>query len=377
MSCVFWLHRAGERGDGNTLRKFSSFRFRAPPSLTTTTTNCLFASQESVHLTTQSKTSKKPSKKTSSQKIVVGVDIGGTKVALIACDMKTGDELARDTFSTPDEAKPLALLDQVGEEIDKLVSQVDCTTANIGALGVAVPGPVDVEDGRVILAGNLPGWRDVPLRDTLRRRFNLPVWIDQDANAAALGEHWRGSAKSMNNFVFLALGTGVGAGVFINGRLHRGYNNYAGEVGNFIMGRQHLRKDRDGHGNLELLIGGPSIRKEARKVVRKDLSAAEAIDLADEDRRLKPVADRVIDYLAITVINITSLLDPQAIIFGGGTASAGPDLVNRIRTRVEHEIRVAPTLMHSVLGEDAQLHGAVFGALWELDPKLALREELR
>lgn len=328
-------------------------------------------------MATQSKTSKKPSKNASSQKIVVGIDIGGTKVALIACDMKTGDELARDTFSTPDEAKPLTLVDQIGEEIDKLLNQINCTTSNIAALGVAVPGPVDLDDGRVILAGNLPGWRDVPLRDILRRRFNLPVWFDQDANAAALGEHWRGCAKNMHNFVFLALGTGIGAGVFINGRLHRGYHNYAGEVGSFIMGRQHLRKDRQGHGNLELLIGGPTIRKEARKVVRKQLSAAEAIDLADEDRRLKPVADRVVDYLAITVINIASLLDPQAIIFGGGTASAGPDLIDRVRTRVEREIRVVPTLMHSILAEDAQLHGAVFGALWELDPKLALREELR
>lgn len=377
MSCVFWLHRARERGDGNTLGKFSSFRFSAPPVLLHTSVNCAFASQESVHLATRSKTSNKSSKKSSTHEIVVGVDIGGTKIALIACDMTTGDELARSTISTPDDAKPQALLDEVAEEIDTLVKQIDCKMAHIAALGVAVPGPVDFDDGRVILAGNLPGWRDVPLREILRRRFNFPVWIDQDANAAALGEHWRGSAKSMHNFVFLALGTGIGAGVFINGRLHRGFQNNAGEVGNFIMGRQHLRKDRQGHGNLELLIGGPAIRKEARKVVRKELSAAEAIDLADHDRRLKPVADRVVDYLAITVINIASLLDPQAIIFGGGTASAGLDLIDRVRTRVEREIRVVPALMHSVLAEDAQLHGAVFGALWELDPELALREELR
>jgi glucokinase len=211
----------------------------------------------------------------------------------------------------------------------------------------------------------------------LKRRFDLPVWIDQDANAAALGERWRGSAKNMHNFVFLALGTGIGAGVFINGRLHRGYNNSAGEVGNFIMGRQQLGKDRQGHGSLELLIGGRAIRQDARKVVRKQLSAAEAIDRADEDRRLRPVADRVVDYLAIAVINIASLLDPQAIIFGGGTASAGPDLIDRVRARVEREIRIVPALMHSILAEDAQLHGAVFGALWELDPELALREELR
>ncbi|MDP9353796.1 MAG: hypothetical protein M3R02_00650, partial [Chloroflexota bacterium] len=77
------------------------------------------------------------------------------------------------------------------------------------------------------------------------------------------------------------------------------------------------------------------------------------------------------------VINIAALLDPEAIVFGGGTSSAGEDLLDRVRSRVERELSVCPALLHSVLGEDAQLHGAVFGALWELDPDLALREELR
>jgi glucokinase len=321
--------------------------------------------------------SAKTAKKRQTRDLVVGVDIGGTKVALMACDTEKGEEVARDSFATPANDGPEAMVDQMGRAIEGLVAQTGRSLKSVCSLGIAVPGPVDLDDGRVIVAGNLAGWKDVPLQGILKQRFNIPVWIDQDANAAALGERWRGSARNMHNFVFLALGTGIGAGVVINGRLHRGYHNAAGEVGTFVMGRQHLGKERRGHGSLELLIGGPAIRKEARKVVRKKLSAAEAIDLADEDRRLKPVADRVADYLAIAVINISALLDPQAIIFGGGTASAGADLIDRVRVRVERELRVVPTLMHSVLGEDAQLHGAVFGALWELDPELALREELR
>src|SRR5262249_61782043 len=110
------------------------------------------------------------------------------------------------------------------------------------------------------VAGNLTGWKDVPLRGILTRRFDAPIWIEQDAKAAALGERWRGSARKMHNFVFLALGTGIGAGVVINGRLHRGDNNAAGEGGNFGMGRQHLGKERRGDGGLELLIGGPGGR---------------------------------------------------------------------------------------------------------------------
>jgi glucokinase len=316
-------------------------------------------------------------KKTNARDLVAGVDIGGTKVAVMVCDTEQGDELARDSFSTPADAEPNVLLDHVGASVEALVARTGQQMTRLRSLGVAVPGQVDLKEGMVIRAGNLRSWQDVPLQGILRRRFDVPVWIEQDANAEALGERWRGCAREMHNFVFLALGTGIGAGVVINGRLHRGYHNAAGEVGNFVMGRQSLGKNRRGHGNLELLIGGPAIRKEARKAIRKKLSAAEAIELADDNRRLKPIVDRVSDYLAIAVINIAALLDPQAIVFGGGTASAGPDLIDRVRVRVERELQVVPALMHSVLGEDAQLHGAVFGALWELDSKLALREELR
>ncbi len=143
------------------------------------------------------------------------------------------------------------------------------------------------------------------------------------------------------------------------------------------MSRAHLGKNRDGHGDLEQLIGSPVIRAQARQVTRQRLSAASAISQARTDRRLRPLSRRVVDYLAMTVINLTAVLDPQAIIFGGGTVSAGDDFLERVRERVEREIRFVPALMRSVLGEDAQLHGAVFGALWEREPNLALREELR
>ena len=181
----------------------------------------------------------------------------------------------------------------------------------------------------------------------------------------------------MNNVVFLALGTGIGAGLVINGRLHRGFHHAAGEVGNFIMGREFLGQERGGHGNLELLVGSPAIREEARDAAGEELNAAEAIEQADEDERLQRVADEVADYVAMAAINIAALLDPEAIVFGGGTSAAGDDLLEPVRERVERELAVRPKLLRSALGEDAQLHGAVFGALWRLNPELALREELR
>lgn len=309
--------------------------------------------------------------------LVVGIDVGGTKVALMATDIATGEDLARDRVPTPADAGPDALIEQLCSTVYALVEQTGREREQLRALGIAVPGPVDVEQGRVILAGNLDGWRDVPLADRLTEQFGVPIFVDQDANAAALGEHWRGCAKEMNNFVFLALGTGLGAGLMINGRIHRGYHAAAGEVGNFVMGREFLGEERGLHGNLELLVGSPAIRDGARDAAGAELHAAEVLDQANEDERLQRIADEVADYVAMAAIGIASLLDPEAIVFGGGTSAAGDDLLEPVRQRVERELAVRPKLLRSALGEDAQLHGAVFGALWRLNPELALREELR
>jgi glucokinase len=309
--------------------------------------------------------------------VVVGVDIGGTKTALMATEIATGNDLGHDRFPTPADEGPDRMVADLVDAVQELVERVGRQPEDLKAIGLAVPGQVVRDVGRIIEAGNLAGWQDVPLRDVMASALGVPAWVDQDANAAALGERWRGAAKELNSYVFLALGTGIGAGMVINGRLRRGFHNSAGEVGNFVMGRQFLGKERGNDGNLERLIGSPTIRRAAKQATGDDLSAADALRRAERDARLRPLADRVADYLAIVVIQIGALLDPEAVIFGGGTVQAGDWFLQQVRDRVCRELDPAPALIPSILGEDAQLHGAVFGALWELDPELALREELR
>jgi glucokinase len=308
---------------------------------------------------------------------VVGIDIGGSKIAIVFCDIASGDEIIRERLETPDGSHPRVIVELLVDTIRRMTKEAKLGPGDLKAAGVAVPGQVDEDEGRVLLAGNLRAWVDVPLRHWLESRLAMPVWVEQDANAAALGERWRGAARTMNNFVFLALGTGIGAGVVVNGRLHRGYHNAAGEVGNFVMDRAFLGKQRDGHGNLEKLIGGPALRQRLRKATGRKMSVEEAHDVADNNKKIQGELDMMHDYLAMAVINIAALLDPQAVIFGGGTSAAGVDLIEPIRARIDRELRTRPALIMSALGEDAQLHGAVFGALWALDPNLALREDLR
>jgi glucokinase len=298
--------------------------------------------------------------------VVVGVDIGGTKTALLAWDLTTDAVLAEGMFPTPADIGPEAMVDRLVAAIDSLLSGYGQERANLRGLGVAVPGLVDAGAGIVLTAGNLAGWSRVPLRDLLAARLHIPVNIEQDANAAALGERWRGAARNLENFAFVALGTGIGVGIVIDGQLYRGAHHAAGELGDLVVGREFLGQERDGQGNLAQLIGGKTLRRRAKQATGDDLSAAEVISRAENDAELAPMSDEVDDYLAMAIIAIAALLDPEAIIVGGGTAEAGEDLLDPVRERVAREVPALPIIIASALGSEAQLYGAVIAALQDL-----------
>jgi glucokinase len=295
--------------------------------------------------------------------VVLGVDIGGTKTALLAWDLAAGDVLAQDVFSTPTEIGPETMVDRLVAASDSLLTGCGRERANLRGIGVAVPGLVDAAAGVVLTAGNLVGWSQVPLCDLIEARLHVPVVIEHDANAAALGERWRGAARDLESFAFVALGTGIGVGIIVNGQLYRGAHHAAGELGDLVVGREFLGQERGGQGNLAQLIGGKTLRRRAKQATGDDLSAADVMTRADEDAELAAVADEVADYLAMAIIAIAALLDPEAIIVGGGTAEAGEDLLDPVRERVAREVSAPPLIIASAFGSEAQLYGAVFAAL--------------
>lgn len=293
--------------------------------------------------------------------VLLGVDIGGTKTALLAFDVARGEPLAEKWYATECGAGPDRMLERIVREGRLLLESSGRSFDEVCALGLAVPGRVD-EDGHVLEAGNLIGWKELPLRERLIRELGIPVCVDQDANLAALGERWRGCARSMRNFVFLALGTGVGAGLVLDGKLYRGAHHAAGELGDAVPDRANLGRGEPEGRNLGGLIGGRAIRATALRAVGEWLTAAESLQQAEHDDRLEALAELVSDYVALAVINVTTLLDPDAIVFGGGTASAGAALLDRVRARLVGELRSPPSLVLSALGEHAQVYGAIWGA---------------
>ena len=290
-------------------------------------------------------------------RFIAGVDIGASNVR-VAIANEDGEIEARRSSpfegGTPDE-----VLRRIGRTIDDLARGV-WVGAQAAAIGIALPGTVDPARGTVESAANLPGWGAVPIVEIMSGGNRLPVAIENDANAGAVGEGWLGAARGLKDFVFIALGTGIGAGVVLDGKLHRGGHFLAGEVAFTPMTRGHLREP--GWDNcLEGIVGG---RVHAAKAVEALGERARASDLFDAARAGDPSAGawlrEVQEYLAISMSAIIALLDPEAVVFGGGVAMAqGEFLVGPVRDMALRSTPFGAKVLRSELGEDAQLLGAV------------------
>jgi len=289
------------------------------------------------------------------------VDLGATNVRVVIAN-EHGEIEARRAGPLPAGA-PADVLAKVGRIVDDLVRGV-WVGARVAAIGVALPGAVDPASGTAVSIANMPGWDGVRIADVLGTPRGVPVAMENDANAAAVGEGWIGAAKGLRDHVFIALGTGIGAGVVLGGRVHRGSHFVAGEVAFFRMTREQLRAG-DWQHCLEGVVGGRAAAAKASALLGQHAKAA---DLFDAAKAGHPQAAAWLaetqEYVAMAVADIGALLDPEAIVFGGGVVAAqGEEFIAPIREMALRCMPAQPKIVLSALGEDAQIIGAVRLAL--------------
>jgi predicted NBD/HSP70 family sugar kinase len=212
------------------------------------------------------------------------------------------------------------------------------------------------------------GWRDLPLKDILQERFNFPVVVENDVNLAALGEYGFGAARGTSSAACIAIGTGIGAGIVIDRKIHRGFNQSAGEVGYLPPDVSYLGRRYDSFGALESIASGSGVERRARQLLQEQNLPLPEQGPSAEDvfkaARLgqawaRQVVAETVDYLAFAVAVISAVLDPQVIVLGGGVARSADLLIEPILSRLDGVIPVRPNLVASSLGSRAAVLGAI------------------
>lgn len=317
-----------------------------------------------------------------SEQCLAGIDIGGTKIALALAE-PGGAVIDKMRFPTRVADGPRAILGRVFEEIERMLEGCG---SRLGAVGVGCGGPLDRHRGLILSPPNLPGWDEFPIVSLFEERFGVPVRLDNDANAAALGEHRHGAGRGLKHLVYITISTGIGGGVIVSNRLVHGVYDGAGEVGHMTVLPDGPPCGCGGRGCLEALCSGPSIARRARERLAAGeesyLSSLEQGELtaqavASASRAGDTMASKVwydtIRYLSIGVGNIFHALAPEAVIIGGGVATAGEQLFEPLREQVRARVLMLPpdkiNILQAELGGDSGTHGAVILAQAALEGK--------
>jgi glucokinase len=302
---------------------------------------------------------------------VVGVDIGGTNLRLAIAD-RSGKIATKWSATTVGIRDPEKVIRLILDGVKSGLSELHEPASMIQSIGIGVPGITDVANGVVVATSYLMGWRNVPLRALVEKELSIPTIVDNDVNLAALGESSGGAAVGVRDFVFLAIGTGIGAGIFLDGGIYRGSCWGAGEVGYMLVpGTTESSGKPYEPGPLENVIGGEGIREQwqrrwsaERTALPRELKATEIFDHALKgEAEAMAVLQQSATMLAQAIYNISLVLNCPLVVLGG-SVGMHPALRDATQEALNRwNLRGAPRLTISSLGADAQLRGAVRAAL--------------
>jgi predicted NBD/HSP70 family sugar kinase len=255
--------------------------------------------------------------------------------------------------------------------------EADAPVERLIAVGAGAPGAVDRDRGVVALAPNLGGgWAGVPMREILENALGAPVIVENDVNLAVLGEHWQGAARGHDTCAFIFVGTGIGAGILINGSLHRGHHSMAGEIAVMCMGPQFVEMDFGSRGCLETLAGLKALAARWPRAARGDPARwmAELFDAAQSgDKIARKAIEETATLLGIAVANVGAVVDPSVIVLGGALFAQAEPLVREVRKVVGRIARPAIEIVVSALGKEAPLSGSLLVAATEARRQVRLR----
>ncbi len=320
-------------------------------------------------------------------KMAIAIDLGGTFIKGALVD-RAGRIVSPTQTPTGKDLSPKAVIDRLVDVIQRLraVAEKDGGNTVIG-VGLGCPGGVYRDRARVSQSPNFPQWRDVQLRGPLEERLGLPVVLENDANVAALGEQWLGVGRDVDSLVLLTLGTGIGGGVILNGRIWQGEWGMAGEIG-------HITVERDGplcgcgnRGCLEAVAAGPAIVRRAKEAIARgegrlllqmldgDIEKVTPLAVYDAARQGGAVCENILheaaQYIGIVIASVLNVLNVPLFVIGGGISAAfdvlGPIIRQEVRARAYRVPGENVRIERAALGNDAGALGAGLLVFQEFD----------
>lgn len=289
---------------------------------------------------------------------LIGVDIGGTKIAVGVVD---GDKLVSKQVEPTSKEGWHAVLNQVAS----MVQQIRHLAPDAQHIGIGVPGPIDYKKGEVKFAPNIYDFNNVPVVHYLSERLGMGVVLENDANAAALGEAVLGAGKGTTSAIFITVSTGIGGGIVINGKVLRGSNGIAGEIGHMIVTEGGSISGAGQAGALEAIASGTAISRDASYALNKPTGTPEVFKLAKEGH---PVAQALVHnamrQLGRAISNLQKVFDPEVVIIGGGVAEVGEYFFKNVQIYADEGAQgFAPVYIRKAqLGTDAGLIGAALSS---------------
>lgn len=305
------------------------------------------------------------------EQFIVGVDLGGTNIVVGAMPVDGSREIGMRTLPTRSDMGAEGVVDRIAAMIENVILEVQRQTGaerdDVLGVGIGSPGPLDRERGVVIVTPNL-GWRDYPLRDEVSNRVGLRATLDNDANCATLGEWWCGAARGGRNVVGMTLGTGIGGGLILDGRLYHGAADAAGEIGHTSIESNGRRCKCGNYGCLEAYCSGPAIAERAREameseqspmitaLVNGDMSRLTAHVVYEAARHGDPVARGVVRdtarFLGTGISNLINIFNPDTVVLAGGVTQAGEALMDPLCAEVKRRaFKPAVDACRIVLGQ--------------------------
>ncbi len=323
-----------------------------------------------------------------SDALVIGVDLGGSKIASAAVNTH-GKIVSRDYRATPITSDPQMLVQEILSSVNATLDKLGYQAEKVGLIGIAVAGFSNPESGVVYTSPNLPALRNVPLRDIIESKANKKAFLINDAKAAALGEFYFGAARGTRNFIYITLSTGIGGGIIIDGRLYFGAIGTAGEVG-------HMTIDTDGppchcgsRGCWESLASGTALAREARAHINKGVTSSILDDAGGDFEKITAavvhiaaqkgdtLAGELITkssfYVGVGLVNLINIFNPELIVIGGGLSNLGEMLfapaMKLVKERICKEVFQSFRLEKAQLGVDSGVLGAVVYVWQEMSRK--------